>query len=123
MPSFLKQKTKHIRVKVQGLLLALLIFIAFGAKEWHIVVEHNHFATEICDAKAGDLHLHAYENLAHECSLCDFTFSLFELQFSCFYLNDVEEGFFERDFNYTSFFFSSTHFFLSLRGPPCFFKG
>lgn len=119
----MKKHTKHIAFKAKGLLLALLIFIAFGAKEGHIVVEHSHAAVEICDAKAGDLHLHDSDHLQHACQLCDFTFSFFELQFSFFHLDRLSVIFVKSQFAFISFVLSRTYIFQSLRAPPCLFVG
>ena len=115
----LKKQNKHITFKAKGLLLALLIFIAFGAKEWHIVVEHN-TTLEICDAKQSDKHLHDYEHIQHGCSLCDFTFSLFELQLSSFQLKNLSDIFVKSEFAFISFQLSRSYIFQSLRAPPCF---
>ncbi len=114
----MNKPSKHITFKAKGLLLALLIFIAFGAKEWHIVVEHSHAALEICATKAGDLHLHDSERLQHGCQLCDFTFSFFELQLSSFHLDKISDIFVKSQFAFISFKLSRTYIFQSLRAPP-----
>jgi hypothetical protein len=101
-----------------ALFLALLIFTAFGGKELHILLEHSHSAVEICDAKAGDVHLHDYDNLEHGCDLCDFAFSHFTFslpQFSVFKKNLVAPV--------TNFVYFHNGLFLhpsfvALRGPP-----
>ncbi len=113
----MKKQDKHTTFKAKGLLLALLIFIAFGAKEWHIVVEHN-TTLEICDAKKGDKHLHDSEHIQHGCALCDFTFSLFELQFSSFHLDTLASIFVKSKFAFISFQLSRSYIFQSLRAPP-----
>ena len=119
----MKKHTKHIAFKAKGLLLALLIFTAFGAKEWHIVVEHNRADLEICDTKAGDLHLHDADHLQHACQLCDFTFSFFELQLNTFHLDRLSVIFVKSEFAFISFVHSRTYIFQSLRAPPCLLVG
>ena len=109
---------RHNTFNAKAFLLALLIFIAFGGKEVHILLEHTHNDLEICHVKKGDSHLHAYEQLEHGCSLCDFTFSFFDLQFPYFYLENVKITYPKQIFTYISFKYSNLHLFQSLRAPP-----
>jgi hypothetical protein len=115
----LKKRAQHT-FNGYALFLALLIFTAFGGKELHIVLEHSHKAVEICDAKAGDVHLHDYENLEHSCDLCDFTFSFFELNISTFYLNLIDIWTAKKSIAFYAFKFSATYLCPFLRGPPAF---
>lgn len=87
------------------------------------MVEHNRAELEICDTKAGDLHLHDADHLQHACSLCDFTFSFFELQLSSFHLDKLSTVFVKSQFAFISFILSRSYFFQSLRAPPCLVLG
>jgi hypothetical protein len=114
----LKKRPQHSTFNGMAFFLALLIFTAFGGKELHILLEHNHKAVEICDAKAGDVHLHDSENLEHGCSLCDFTFSYFEPNFTSFYLHSALYLIVKKEFSFISFKLSCAYLFQSLRAPP-----
>jgi hypothetical protein len=117
----LRTHTRHtLTFNARAFFLALLIFTAFGGKELHIALEHSHAAVDICDAKAGDVHLHDYENLAHGCDLCDFTFSFFNLQLSSFYLNLPVFLPVKKEFIFIPFNFSASYLLIRLRGPPVF---
>ena len=117
-------RTRHNPFNAKAFLLALLIFIAFGGKEVHILLEHTHNDLEICHVKKGNSHLHAYEQLEHGCSLCDFTFSFFELTLPSFYLNPLQFFSPKKEFAFISFKLSTWYLFQSLRAPPifCFFN-
>lgn len=91
---------------------------AFGGREVHILLEHGHSDVEICHVEAGETHLHAYEDLEHGCSLCDFTFSFFIFQLPQFsvlkqVLNTPIASF--TYFTHNLFLHPS---FITLRGPP-----
>jgi hypothetical protein len=116
----LKKRAPHSTFNGYALFLALLIFTAFGGKALHILLEHSHKAVEICDAKAGDVHLHDYAHLEHSCDLCDFTFSFFELNISTFYLNLIDIWTAKKSIAFHSFKLSATYLFQSSRGPPAF---
>ena len=115
---------QHNTFNAKAFLLALLIFIAFGGKEVHILLEHTHNDLEICHVKKGNSHLHAYEQLEHGCSLCDFTFSFFELTLTSFYLNPLQFFSPKKECAFISFKLSTWYLFQSLRAPPtfCFFN-
>ena len=94
------------------------MFTAFGGKEVHILLEHSHSDLEICHVEAGETHLHAYEDLEHGCSLCDFTFSYFTFslpQFAVF-KHTLSEPI--ANFAYFSNALFLPHPFIALRGPP-----
>jgi hypothetical protein len=79
----LKNIKKNTRFNVSGLLLATLMFWAFGSKEMHHVVHHQHFEVKVCnDTAQNENHFHDQEYSHDDCSLCDFTFSVFELAFT-----------------------------------------
>ena len=115
----MKKRVQYIDFR--GLLLALLIFFAFSAKELHHLLEHYNEEVKICDARAGEKHLHNPEYIPHECQLCDFTFSAFETPLLFFHLKTVKVVFAKRVFTYQSFNLSRSYLFQSLRAPPPFF--
>ncbi|MCB0552960.1 MAG: hypothetical protein KDD02_05365 [Phaeodactylibacter sp.] len=50
-------------------LLLLLFVLPMGMKEAHLLLEqHEH--SPVCDAKAGDQHLHGQEFRHHDCAIC-----------------------------------------------------
>jgi hypothetical protein len=112
----LKKRAQHIDFR--GLLLAILMLFAFGAKELHHVFEHQHQEVKVCHAVAGEKHLHNHEYIHHECQLCDFTFSAFETPVLLFQLASVKQVFVKRVFTYQSFILSRSYLFQSLRAPP-----
>ena len=112
----MKKQSKHIDFR--ALALAILIFFAFGAKELHHFMAHAHEEVKICDAQKGETHLHNEEYIHVDCSLCDFTFSTFELQFPVFELKYKIYPTLKEDFSYKSSHFFKILFSKSLRGPP-----
>ena len=114
----MKKQSKHIDLK--SFSLAILLFFAFGAKEMHHFLEHAHKEVKICDAKDGEQHIHDEEYASDNCSLCDFTFSIFDFTLPTFYLNHTKLFFSEKEFHYISFKLSYAYFLPSLRGPPSF---
>jgi hypothetical protein len=114
----LKKQSKHIDFR--ALALAILIFFAFGAKELHHFWAHVHEEVKICDAQQGETHLHNEEYIHADCSLCDFTFSVFDFKAPVLLLKSPISVLKESSFSFKSFNKSNTHFFLSLRGPPSF---
>ena len=94
------------------------MFTAFGGKEVHILLEHDHSDLEICHVQAGETHLHAYEDLEHGCALCDFTFTFFI--FSLPQLPVLKQVFSKPIASFT--YFTHNLFlhpsFVALRGPP-----
>jgi hypothetical protein len=114
----LKKRTQHSTFNGIALFLALLIFTAFGGKELHILLEHNHEDLEICHVQNGDTHLHDFNKMEHGCSLCDFTFSTFT--FSTFQFKALKQIYTTPQTNFV--YFSNRFFlhlaFVSLRGPP-----
>jgi hypothetical protein len=112
----LKKQSKHIDFR--ALALAILIFFAFGAKELHHFLAHAHEEVKICDAQKGEKHLHNEEYIHVDCALCDFTFSVFELQLPIFDFKHKIYPTLKEDFSYKSSHFCKTLFSKSLRGPP-----
>ena len=112
----MKKQSKHIDFR--ALALAILIFFAFGTKELHHFWAHAHKEVKICEAQKGETHLHNEEYIHADCSLCDFTFSTFELQFPVFELRYKIYPTLKEDLPYKSSHFSKTLFSKSLRGPP-----
>ena len=110
-----KQNYIHIR----AWLLSALLFIAFSAKELHHVLAHHHDEVNICDdAPKGEAHLHDESYIPDECSLCDFTFSIYDFTLPAFafvFNKNIAE---QTQFTYISPIFSTKHFFKLLRGPP-----
>ena len=113
----MKKQSKHIDLK--GFSLAILLFFAFGAKEMHHFLAHAHKEVKICDAKNGEQHIHDEEYASDNCSLCDFTFSIFDFTLPTFCLNNIKLFFTEKEFDYISFKLPCAYFLPSLRGPPC----
>ena len=112
-------KKQSIHINVKSLALAILLFFAFGTKEMHYFFEHAHEEVKVCDAQKGERHIHDQEYIHDECPLCDFTFSLFELQLPTTCIANTEFGSFaERNFNLLTLNLFFTHFYTSLRGPP-----
>ncbi len=119
MPKYferLKKQSKHIDFR--ALALAVLIFVAFGAKEIHHTLAHAHEEIKICNAQLGETHLHDAEYIAHECPLCDFTFSNFELPNWNFELPKLVVLEIKTDFYFGFSVPNFPHIFLPLRGPP-----
>jgi hypothetical protein len=115
----LKKRTPHTSTfNAKAFFLALLMFTAFGGKEVHILLEHSDSHVEKCHVQAGDTHLHAYEDLEHGCSLCDFTFSFFT--FSLPQLTVLKQAFAtpKTVFSYFSHGLFLHPSFVALRGPP-----
>lgn len=109
---------KKQRINITALFLAILIFVSFGTKEMHHFLIHAHEEMKICDAQKGEKHLHDEEYIHHDCSLCDFTFSLFELPAFIIPALDNTITHIETEFSFRSIFCVRTHFFKPLRGPP-----
>ena len=114
----MRNHSRNITFNARPFFLALLIFTAFSGKELHILLEHSHEAVKICDAQKGETHLHDQDYIHSDCSLCDFTFSTFELQFPVFVLKNSIYTTFEEVFSFNSSFFSNLLISESLRGPP-----
>jgi hypothetical protein len=115
----LKKRTSHTTTfNAKAFLLALLMFTAFGGKELHILLEHSHSDLERCHVQAGDTHLHAYEDLEHGCSLCDFTFSFFTFSLPQFTVLKQAFATPKTTFAYFSHGLFLHPFFVALRGPP-----
>jgi hypothetical protein len=115
----LKKRTPHTNTfNAYAFFLALLIFTAFGGKEVHILLEHGHSDVEICHVEVGDTHLHAYEDLEHGCSLCDFTFSYFTFSLPQFTILKQASTTPKTTFTYFSHGLFLHPSFVALRGPP-----
>lgn len=115
----LKKNNAHTTTfNAKALLLALLMLTAFGGKEVHILLEHSHSDLEICHVQAGETHLHAYEDLEHGCSLCDFTFSFFIFQLPQLSVSKHLFGTPTADFAYFTHNIFLYPSFITLRGPP-----
>ena len=112
----MKKQSTHIDFR--ALALAILIFFAFGAKQLHHFWAHAHEEVKICDAKKGETHLHNEEYIHSQCSLCDFTFSTFELQILVFVLKTNIYTTIEGEFSFQSSFFSNIRLSKPARGPP-----
>jgi hypothetical protein len=112
----LKKRVQH--TDFRGLFLAFLILLAFGTKELHHVFSDHHTEAKICHALEGEKHFHNEEYIHDECSLCDFTFSAFEMPALAFLSYRVKTVFAERVFTYLSFNLSRSYLFQSLRAPP-----
>jgi hypothetical protein len=110
---------KENYIHIRAWLLSALLFVAFTAKELHHVLAHHHDVVNICeDATKGEAHLHDETYIPDECSLCDFTFSIYDFSlptFSVIYKKNVAK---KTLFAYTSAIISNKHFFKQLRGPP-----
>lgn len=104
---------------IKSLFLAILIFVAFGAKEMHHFFGHAHEEVKICDAKQGEKHLHNEEYIHQDCNLCDFTFSYFEIPLLGFNFKKPKIALNKTEFSFYSIICTRIHFFKSLRGPPC----
>jgi hypothetical protein len=114
----LRNRSKNNAFNGYAFFLAMLIFTAFGGKELHILLEHSHKDLDVCHVKTGDVHLHDSDHLEHGCSLCDFTFSLFDFQLSSFYLPSARYLSVIKEFSFISFKLSCAYLFQSLRAPP-----
>ena len=112
----MKKRTAYIDFR--ALFLAVLIFLAFGAKEIHHVFQHSHQEVKICDVKIGETHLHDESYITDECQLCDFTFSVFDLTVPVFTTKSVQNCLKTTIFSYISFKYSNRYLFQSLRAPP-----
>lgn len=112
----MKKQRKHINFR--ALALAMILFMAFGSKEMHHFLSHAHEEVKICDAKKGEVHLHDEEYLSHECTLCDFTFSIFDFQLTTFKSYQYGGLLTSQEFSIHAFIPSHTHLLQSLRGPP-----
>ena len=114
----MRNHSQNITFNARAFFLALLIFIAFGGKELHILLEHSHQEVKICDAQNGEKHLHDKDYIHSDCTLCDFTFSNFELYFPVFILKNSAYTLFIEEISFKSSFFSNTILVQSSRGPP-----
>lgn len=114
----MRNRSQNIAFNARAFFLAVLIFIAFGGKELHILLEHSHEEVKICDAQNGEKHLHDKDYIHSDCTLCDFTFSTFEFQFPVFVLKNSIYIAIEGEFSFQTSFFSNTLFSKSSRGPP-----
>lgn len=114
----MRNRSQNIAINARAFFLALLIFIAFGGKELHILLEHSHEEVKICDAQNGEKHLHDQDYIHSDCTLCDFTFSTFELQFPVFVLKNNVYTLFREELSFHYSFFSNTILVQSSRGPP-----
>ena len=114
----MRNRSQNIAFNARAFFLALLIFTAFSGKELHILLEHSHEEVKICDAQNGEKHLHDQDYIHSDCTLCDFTFSTFELQFPVFVLKNSIYIAIEGEFSFQTSFFSNTLFSKSSRGPP-----
>jgi hypothetical protein len=110
---------KENYIHIRAWLLSTLLFVAFTAKELHHVFAHHHDAVNICDdAPIGEAHLHDETYIPDECSLCDFTFSIYDFSLPVFSPTYKENVAKKTQFAYISFIFSKKHLFKQLRGPP-----
>ena len=82
------------------------------------MLEHSHSDLEKCHVQAGDTHFHAYEDLEHGCSLCDFTFSFFTFSLPQFIVLKQAFATPKTAFTYYSHGLFLHPSFVALRGPP-----
>jgi hypothetical protein len=113
----LNKQGKHI-IHFPALALALLLLFAFGAKEAHHFLAHAHVEVKICDATENEKHWHDEEYSHDNCSLCDFTFSIFDFSLPSFFLNhkDILEE--KIDFFSIKSHHSLAFFYTKGRAPP-----
>jgi hypothetical protein len=115
----LKRHSIHIAQQIRAFFLVSVLFLAFSAKGVHYFTEHHHEeAVEFCHSE-NEQHLHDYEHVAHNCDLCDFTFSLFTFELPTFCFEPkLTPDFVETTFFYTNPFWSNSFQFAALRAPP-----
>jgi hypothetical protein len=116
----LKNKKQNTHFNLGGLLIAVLMLLAFGSKEVHYLVHHQHVEIKICDDTThNEHHFHDQDYIHDDCALCDFTFSIFELNVAQpFELLAFNVNIFCSTFSYPSFFSHKISPFALLRGPP-----
>jgi hypothetical protein len=118
----LKNIKKNTHFNLGGFLIAVLMLLAFGSKEAHYFVYHQHVEVKVCaDTKKGEHHFHDQDYIHSDCTLCDFTFSFFELSLvQKLDLHQLQTLIPTRTFSYPSFFSFQFPAFTLLRGPPAF---
>ncbi|MCB0572785.1 MAG: hypothetical protein KDC66_23615 [Phaeodactylibacter sp.] len=99
--------------------LGLLLFflLPMSMKEVHLYWEHQH--SPVCDAKAGDHHLHGPEYQYHDCTLCLIQYTQFlgaeQIEARLSLLPEKEEA--PRIFHLPYQHPTLSH--IRERGPPC----
>lgn len=118
----LKNIKKNTHFKLSGFLIAVLMLLAFGSKEAHYFVYHQHVEVKVCaDTKKGEHHFHDQDYIHSDCLLCDFTFSFFELSLTHnLNFRSLQALISTRTFSYPSFLSFQFPSFSLLRGPPVF---
>jgi hypothetical protein len=116
----LNKKRKHI-IHFPALALALLLLFAFGAKEAHYFFAHAYMEVKICDATENEKHWHDEAYSHDDCSLCDFTFSLFDFSLPTFFLSHNDCLVEKTDFFSIQSYHSHAFFYTKGRAPPTFF--
>jgi hypothetical protein len=98
------------------------MLLAFGSKEAHYFVHHQHIEVKICnDTPQNEHHFHDKDYIHTDCALCDFTFSVFALSFTQkFDFVESPTLISTQIFPYSSHFSSRFPAFALLRGPPVF---
>ena len=111
-----------INFQLKSLSLAILMVFALLTKELHHLNPLHNAVVKSCattDADNYRMHLHGADFIAHQCSLCDFTFSVYE-----FHLPTISEANVENiqpqlsKPHYESFISNNSYLFQSLRAPP-----
>ena len=114
----LNKHHSHI-INFRALALALLLLLAFGAKEVHHFTAHAHVETKICnDGSESDTHWHDAEYLHEDCSLCDFTFSIFDFSLPTFSLQKAQCAVEKTNFSFKNSFLTQSFFYIKGRAPP-----
>lgn len=123
--------TKHLSIKLskhevyirfRSLSLAMLMLFAVLTKGLHHFVDKQHEVIKTCtDTNSfSKSHIHGADYLAHNCALCDFTFTFFSFQLPFFKSKISELISPQKICLYTSLKNSNAQFFQPLRGPPTF---
>ncbi len=108
--------------QLKSLSLAILMIFALLTKELHHLDPLHNAVVKSCattDADNYRMHLHGADFIAHQCSLCDFTFSVYE-----FHLPTKSDAQVENIQplllipRYASFISNNSYLFQSLRAPP-----
>jgi hypothetical protein len=110
------KKNRH--TDFRAWVLSFLLVFAFVTKELHHIFDHHHEEVKICHVNHGEQHLHDADYISDECSLCDFTFSIYDFSLQTYSLPISIDISIKLDFTYQSYILSKKTFFKQLRAPP-----
>ncbi len=114
-----------INFQVKSLGLAILMIFSLLTKELHHLSPLHNAIVKNCATTNADncrmyrVHLHGADFIPHECSLCDFTFSVYEFNLPKINVAQVENiQHLLSKIHYASFISNNSYLFSSLRAPP-----